>query len=114
METKKDFVEDGLSTIEIRDKIKLIRQYLKNPNNTTIEQKIEYLKLTEKFFVERYPFLFEMCIQDNFNYETLDYFLNMRDNIINNKMSSEEASKKVGQEWFDKNVDINKIKKNKK
>jgi hypothetical protein len=111
---KKDFVEDGLSTNEIREKIKSIRQYLKNPNNNTLEQKIEYLKLTESFFVERYPFLFDMCIKDDFNYETLNYFLDMRDNIINNKMSSEEASKKVGQEWFDKNIDVSKIKKNKK
>ena len=55
-----------------------------------------------------------MCIKEEFNYDTLNYFLNMRDNIINNKMTSEEASKKVGQEWFDKNIDVSKIKKNKK
>lgn len=110
----KEFVQDGLSTNEIRDKIKSIRLYLLNPNNNTYEQKIEYLKLTESFFIERYPFLFDMCIKEEFNYDTLNYFLNMRDNIINNKMTSEEASKKVGQEWFDKNIDVSKIKKNKK
>jgi len=107
-----DFVKDGLSTEEIRNKIKTIRDYLKSPSNLTIEQKIDYLKLTETFFVERYPFLFDMCTKENFNNETLDYFLNMRDNIINNKISSEDASKKVGQEWFDKNIDVSKIKKN--
>jgi hypothetical protein len=33
----------------------------------------------------------------------------MRDEIINDKMSAEDASKTVGQQWFDKFVDVSKI-----
>lgn len=110
----KDFVKDGLSTDDIRLKIKNIRTYLSTPNNLSKEDKIKYLELTEAFFVERYPFLFDMCTRDDFNYDNLNYFLNMRDAIINNQKSFEDASKEVGKEWFDKHFDASKLKKTKK
>jgi hypothetical protein len=47
--------------------------------------------------------LFDMVTKkEGFNYESLEYFLSMRDKIIQNELTSEDASKQVGQEWFDK------------
>jgi hypothetical protein len=40
--------------------------------------------------------------EEGFEYSSLEYFLGMRDKIINNRLSSEQASKEVGQVWFDK------------
>ena len=40
--------------------------------------------------------------EEGFEYQNLEYFLKMRENIVQNKMTSEDASIKVGQEWFDK------------
>jgi hypothetical protein len=37
----------------------------------------------------------------------------MRNKIINNEMSAENVTKKVGQDWFDKYVDKSKLQKKK-
>jgi hypothetical protein len=55
--------------------------------------------------------LFDMCTRTDFNYQHLNYFLSKRDEIISDKISSEDASVQVGQEWFDKYVDVSKLKK---
>ena len=67
-------------------------------------------KLYNEFnkFSTRYPMLFEMAIRnDNFPWENLNYMLNMRNKIINDEMTAEGATKIVGQEWYEKYVDIN-------
>ena len=110
----KDFVKDGLSTQEIRDNIMKIREYIKGNKHKfkDEDQLIQTLQKDYEFFAQRYPILFNMaCTSQSFDYESLEYFLNMRDNIINDKISSEDASKKVGQEWFDKFVDVSKLPK---
>ncbi len=106
-ENDKTFLEDGLSTNEIRETIKQLRSLYKKKSKEELEKQFP-------FFTQRYNMLFELAITDNFNQEYLDYFLNKRDEIINNKISSEEASKKVGQEWFDKFVKIDDDKYKKK
>lgn len=103
-ENDKSFVNDGMSTPDIRDTVAKIRRVYK----TTRESK---LKSEFSFFVERYPMLYDMCIRDDFNPSFLEYFLLKRDEIINNKISAEDASKKVGQEWFEKFVKVDDIKK---
>jgi len=109
----KDFVQDGLETNDIRKTIMDIREYIKiHGVSMTNELLIETLQKQYEFFAKRYPMLFNMaCTAQKFDYQSLDYFLNMRDNIINDKISSEDASKKVGQEWFDKYVDVSKFQK---
>jgi hypothetical protein len=109
----KEFVQDGLETQEIRKTIMDIRDYIKlHSASMTNESLVETLNKEYDFFSKRYPMLFNMaCSAQEFDYESLEYFLNMRDNIINNKISSEEASKQVGQEWFDKFVDVSKFQK---
>ncbi|NDB56038.1 hypothetical protein EB155_08590, partial [archaeon] len=55
------------------------------------------------FFEKRYPMLYQMVTkEEGFEYQSLEYFLKMREGIIQNQMTTDEASKIVGQQWFDK------------
>ncbi len=102
-----EFVNDGLTTEEIRKNIKNIREYIANNKNAT--DVAEKLKKDYEFFSTRYPLLYSMaCDEKKFDYDSLEYFLNMRDRIINEQISAEDASKKVGQDWFNKYVDLSK------
>ncbi len=76
----------------------------------------EAFKKDYEFFANRYPMLFELVLRnDNFNWDNLYYMLGMRNKIIEDKMTAENASKQVGQVWFDKYVDVSKLgKPNKK
>jgi len=98
----KDFVKDGLSTEDIKKTVKDIRftiDYSKVKDNALIEK----LKKDYEFFSIRYPMLFEMATKfDKFDYDSFEYMINMREKIINDSLSSKEASEKVGKEWFDK------------
>lgn len=101
-----DFVSDGLETKDIRDTVQDIMLYMQtNKSTTEYADIINNIRQDEKFkaFEERYPMLFDMVTKkEGFNYESLEYFLSMRDKIIQNELTSEEASKNVGQVWFDK------------
>lgn len=101
-----DFLSDGLDNKSICDLVQDIMIILhdnkgKTPhadivNNISREDKF-------KFFIERYPMLFDMVTKEaGFDYSSLEYFLSMRDEIIKQRITSEEASKQVGQVWFDK------------
>ena len=107
-ENEKTFLSDGMSTADIRKTVQYIRQYIEKKGASSLEDRIEKVKIDHAFFAERYPMLFDMCTRSDFNYEYLNYFLSMRDKIINDQLSSEEASKKVGKDWFDKFVNMSK------
>lgn len=112
----KDFIQDGLTNEKIVEIIKDIRKRIKDDDIKSLNEMAKYEKLkTEfEFFSTRYPMLFDMCIRDGeFDWSSLNYFLTMRSRIINNQMSSEEASTKVGKEWFDKFVDVDNLNRNK-
>ena len=98
----KDFVKDGLSTEDITKTVKAIRftiEYSKVKDNALIDK----LKKEYEFFSTRYPMLFDMAVRfDNFDYDSFEYMIKMREKIINNNLSAKEASEKVGKEWFDK------------
>ena len=113
-ENDKTFLQDGMSTNDIRKTVKHIREYLEKGGLTPIEERVNQLKIEHSFFVERYPMLFDMCSRNDFNYDHLNYFLKMRDEVIADHVSSEDASKKVGTEWFNKFVDVSKLPKDKK
>lgn len=101
------FIKDGMETDEIRNIVQDIMLYIEENRN-----KMEYKMVLESmkkninkidFFEKRYPMLYEMVTNEGgFNYQNLEYFLKMRENIVHNKISSDEASKVVGQVWFDK------------
>jgi hypothetical protein len=107
----KEFVKDGLGTSDIRKTIQHIRAYIEKDGAASLEDRIKQLQIDHAFFVERYPMLFEMATRPNFDYSHLNYFLRMRENIIEDKLSSDDASKIVGKEWFDKFVDVTKLEK---
>jgi hypothetical protein len=109
-----NFVEDGMTTSDIRKTVQYIRSYIEKGGSTSLEDRIEQLKIDCAKFEDRYPMLFEMCSRQEFNMENLNYFLKKRDDIIENRISVDDASKQIGKEWFDKYVDVSKMKKNKK
>ena len=104
-----EFVSDGLDNDGIRSIIKVIIKVIQdkkaqNPQTAhadivnSISQDDKF-----KFFIERYPMLFDMVTKDAvFDFNSLEYFLSMREEIIKKKITSDEASKQVGQVWFDK------------
>jgi hypothetical protein len=107
MDTKeKDFIKDGLENEAIIDIIKKIRAVVEVNCNDEI---IENLKKEYAFFIERYPMLFDISCRTNepFNWEYLNYFLVMRKKIIDDELTSEKASVIVGNEWFNKHVNVN-------
>ena len=55
-----------------------------------------------KFFIERYPMLFDMVTKEaGFDYSFFEYFLSKREAIIKKQKTSDEIHKQVGQEMFD-------------
>ena len=102
-----NFIKDGMETDEIRNIVQDIMLYIQeNKNKKEYKMVIEDLKNNidrVEFFKQRYPMLYDMVTkEESFDYQSLEYFLKMRENIVQNKISSEEASKVVGQVWFDK------------
>ena len=103
-----DFVKDGMETADIKTMVQDIVLYM-TENKAKYSSHEELLIGLKKsiegilFFEERYPMLYAMVTkEEGFEYSSLEYFLGMRDKIINNQLSSEQASKEVGQVWFDK------------
>ena len=103
-----DFVKDGMETEDIKIMVQDIMLFM-TENKTKCGSHKELLKQLKKsiegilFFEERYPMLYSMVTkEEGFEYSSLEYFLQMREKIINNQLSSEQASKEVGQVWFDK------------
>ena len=106
--TLPDFVSDGLDTKEIRDIVQDIMIIIENnKNKSTHEEIINNIKNSNdtriKLFTDRYPMLFDMVTKkEGFDYSSFEYFLTMRDKIIKKELTSDDASKHVGQVWFDK------------
>jgi polyhydroxyalkanoate synthesis regulator phasin len=102
-----DFVKDGMETNEIRNVVQDIMLYIEEKRNkmefkdiiTSLKDNINRVE----FFEKRYPMLYQMVTkEEGFEYQSLEYFLKMREGIIQNQMTTDEASKIVGQLWFDK------------
>ena len=115
----KDFVNDGMTNEELVETIKKIidrkNKGILNKEYSDDNDKFEKLKNEFPKFSERYLMLFELVIRnEELDWNSFNYMIGMRNKIINNEMSSEEASKKVGQVWFDKYVDVSKMGDNKK
>ena len=103
-----DFVKDGMETADIKAMVQDIVLYM-TENKAKHSSREELLNEMKKsiegilFFEERYPMLYAMVTkEEGFEYSSLEYFLEMREKIVNNQLTSEQASKVVGQVWFDK------------
>jgi 3-methyladenine DNA glycosylase Tag len=107
---QKDFIKDGMTNDDIINTLKKIRSVIENKSNNEI---IEELKKEHDLFSSRYPVLFELATRKDepFNWEYLQYFLNMRSKIVNDEITSEKASVVVGEEWFKRHVNVNKDEK---
>jgi hypothetical protein len=101
------FVKDGMETNEIRTMVQDIMLYIEEQRNK-MEFKDIIASLKDniakvEFFEQRYPMLYQMVTkEEGFEYQSLEYFLKMREGIIQNQMSCDDASKIVGQQWYDK------------
>ena len=105
--TPPDFVSDGLETKEIRNIVQDIMIIIQdNKNKMKHDDIINNIKTKEvRFttFAERYPMLFDMITREQgFDYQSFEYFLSKREDIIQNKKPSDDVHKQVGQEMFDK------------
>ena len=112
---EKDFIKDGMTNEEL---VITIKEIIKRKNEIVFNDdndKFEKLKNEFPKFAERYLMLFELVIRnEEFDWKSFDYMIGMRNKIINDEMTSEEASKKVGQVWFDKHVDVSRMNKRQK
>ena len=103
-----DFVKDGMETADIRAMVQDIVLYIteNKGKHTSHDELLNKMKKSIEgilFFEERYPMLYAMVTkEEGFEYSSLEYFLEMREKIVNNQLTSEQASKVVGQVWFDK------------
>jgi len=105
----KDFIKDGLENEKIIEIIGKVRKIIDRDSS---DATIELLKKEYSFFAERYPILFDMVTRkEDFNWDYLNYFLNMRNKIIKDEITNEKASVIVGEEWFKKHVDVSKMPK---
>jgi len=106
---------DGLSNVEL---VNIITAIIKRKNEIEYKddnEKFEKLKNEFPEFSSRYLMLFEMAIRnEEFDWNSFNYMIGMRNKIINNEMSVEDASKKVGEDWFNKYIDVSKINKRRK
>lgn len=103
-----DFIKDGMESNDIKNLVQEIMLYMTEKKNSfsSHEELLNSMKSSIEgllFFEERYPMLYAMVTkEEGFDYASLEYFLNMRNKIIKNELSVEDASKEVGQVWFDK------------
>ena len=90
--------------------VELVRKYIKRPEvkkiyNQDKNKYEEHLKSKFKNFSDGKPFLFDMTIDPNkFDYNKLKELCSMIDNVNTGKISQENASKVIGQRYYDKYV----------
>ena len=90
--------------------VEIVRKYIKRPEIKSLYQKNrdeyqEHLKNKFKNFSEKKPFLFDMAIaQEKFDYGKLKEFCSLIDKVNSGKMTSENASKFIGQKYYDQYV----------
>jgi hypothetical protein len=108
-----DFVSDGLDNKQITEIVQDIMKIIhdnKCRDNKSDASQLSHTALVHnmtqedkfKFFIERYPMLFDMVTKEaGFDYSFLEYFLSKREVIIKKQKTSDEIHKQVGQEMFD-------------
>lgn len=95
----RDETMDHLSTDDIR---KIVLEIACAAGTTKDKEKTFRKRHAE--FAERYPALFEMVCQPTFDMGRLNYMLNMREKVIQQDRTIDDASKEVGQVLFDEYV----------
>lgn len=108
---QEDFVSDGLDNKQITDIVQDIMKIIHdNKSRAATASPLSHTALVHnmtqedkfKFFIERYPMLFDMVTKEaGFDYSFFEYFLSKREAIIKKQKTSDEIHKQVGQEMFD-------------
>ena len=97
-----DFVKDGYTSEKILEIINEIRlKYNVDDVEKISEENKKDFEDNYKFFIERYPFLSDMAIKKEIDMNTLYYMLDLREKIINNNITFEDASKKIGNDIYE-------------
>lgn len=78
-------------------------------STSDVKDKEKHFEIIYKNFKNKYPQLYTMCCQDNFDISILEYMLSMANNIKKNEISQQEASTQVGQKVLEKFVDVSKL-----
>lgn len=84
------------------DILELVDKINKSANNL-IERK-EFGKENYPDFIVRYPMLFLMACENTYDKKALSYMMNMRNKVLNDECSVENASRVVGQKFYGKYV----------
>lgn len=103
--------EEQLSSDEIIQTIQTMKAY-----QGTAKEKQRHFRKKIPEFADRYPSLFQMACEPNFDIQRLEFMLQMRDNVAKNRVSQHEASVKVGENLFKEYVKplVAEMDKNKK
>jgi hypothetical protein len=96
-----DFVKDGYTNEKLLEIIKEVREKYDIENTDISDVNKKDFENNYKFFIERYPFLSDMSLKKDIDMDRLYYMLALRQNIIENKISFDDASKKVGNDMFE-------------
>jgi len=51
-------------------------------------------------FEKRYPVLYRLACEDNLDVSTLNYMMNMRNQVLNNERTADSASRIIGDKFF--------------
>jgi|TARA_B110000093_G_scaffold175024_1_gene208903 hypothetical protein len=96
-----EFVKDGYTNVKLLEIIEEVRNKynIDNIDNISDDDMKDFQK-NYKFFIDRYPFLSDMSLKKDIDMNRLYYMLDLREKIINNRMTFENASKKVGNDMY--------------
>jgi hypothetical protein len=95
--TKRDRLEEhGLDSDEMLRIVSEMCAYEGNERRKRAEFEVKYPD-----FVDRYPVLFKMACEPNFDVGRFKYMIGLRDDVLSRKTTLEDASKEVGQKMFD-------------
>ena len=94
----------------IISEVELVRKYIKKPelkklHKNNYQEYESHLKNKFSNFSEKKPFLFDMAIsQENFDFSKLKEFISMLDKVKSGKISNENASKIIGEKYYNQYV----------
>lgn len=91
--------EEQLSSNEIISIVTKIKQATGNAREKQRQFRKQYTE-----FADKYPSLFQMACEPDFDIKRLEFMLSMRDNVGNNRISQHQASVKVGENLFQQYV----------
>jgi hypothetical protein len=80
--------------------IKEIVEEIRQSKLSVIQKKAYFEKKYSEFF-ENFPTLSDACCSPDFDYGRFKYMMTMRDNVLQEKVTLDGASKEIGQKLFD-------------